>query len=79
MQIGANVKRRVDRMDAQKANRLRSVESLPDTAEQGDMVLLEGQLHVHSDGYWRSIDDPLRATIKEITERVTALEGNGDG
>ena len=78
MQIGVNVERRVARMDAAKANRLRTVESLPDTAEQGDMVLLQGQLHVHSDGAWRSVDDPLRATIKEITERLTALEDNGD-
>ena len=68
MQIGVNIKRRVDRMDAQKANRLRSVASLPDTAEQGDMVLLEGQLHVHSEGAWQNIDSVLLKRIEALEE-----------
>ena len=79
MQIGVNVKRRVDRMDAQKANRLRTVESLPDTAEQGDMVLFEKTLFVHSDGAWRNIDDAVMGQVKALDERLRALEGEDDG
>ena len=78
MQVGVNIKRRVDRMDAQKANRLRTVESIPDTAEDGDMILFEKQLHVHSNGAWRNVDDSLQAQVKEIQERLTALEGGDD-
>ena len=79
MQIGVNINRRVARMDAQKANRLRTVDSLPDTAEQGDMVLLQKQLHVHSDGAWRNIDDAVMAQVRGLEERLAALEGNDDG
>ena len=78
MQVGVNVKRRVDRMDQQKANRLRTVESIPDTAEDGDMILFEKRLFVHSQGNWRNIDEPLMETMRGLTERVTALEGGGD-
>ena len=79
MQIGVNIKRRVDRMDSQKANRLRTVVSLPDTAEQGDMVLLQKQLHVYSQGAWRNVDDALQAQVKGLEERLTALEGSDNG
>ena len=79
MQIGVNINRRVARMDAQKANRLRSVDSLPDVAEQGDMVLFEKRLFVHSDGFWRNVDEPLMANVKSLEERLSALEGNDDG
>ena len=68
MQIGVNVERRVARMDAAKANRLRTVESLPDVAEQGDMVLKGGQLHVHSDGAWQNIDSVLLKRIEALEE-----------
>ena len=79
MQIDPTIKARVDRMDAQKANRIRTVESLPDEAEDGDSVLLSGQLHVMPEGFWRSIDDALRASLMELTERVATLEGNDNG
>ena len=78
MQIGINVERRVARMDAQKANRLRTVESIPDVAEDGDMVLFEKQLHVYSRGAWRNIDDALQAQVKSLDERLTALEDNDE-
>lgn len=79
MQIGVNIKRRVDRMDAQKANRLRAVESLPETAEDGDMVLMQKQLHVMSKGAWRNIDDVVMGQVKSLDERLKALEGGGNG
>lgn len=79
MQIDPTVKARVDRMDAQKANRIRTVESLPDVAEDGDAVLLSGQLHVMSEGAWRNIDDALRSSVMELTERIEALEGSNNG
>ena len=79
MQIGVNIKRRVDRMDAQKANRLRAVESLPETAEDGDMVLMRKQLHVRSQGAWRNIDDVVMGQVKSLDERLKALEGGDDG
>ena len=78
MQVGVNIKRRVDRMDSQKANRLRTVASLPDTAEQGDMVLLQGQLHVYTEGVWKNIDEPLRSTLKGMEARLAQLEGGDD-
>ena len=79
MQIGVNIKRRVDRMDAQKANRLRTVESIPDIAEDGDMVLFERQLHVYSQGAWRNIDDAVMGQVKGLEERLVALEGSDNG
>ena len=79
MQVGVNVERRVARMDAAKANRLRTVESLPDTAEQGDMVLLQKQLHVYSQGAWRNIDDAVMSQVKSLDERLRALEEEDDG
>ena len=79
MQIDPTINARVSRMDAQKANRIRTVESLPDTAEDGDAVLLSGQMHVMSEGYWRNIDDAVMAAVKALTERVSTLEGPEDG
>ena len=79
MQIGVNIKRRVDRMDSQKANRLRMVDSLPETAEQGDMVLFEKTLFVHADGFWRNIDDAVMGQVKALDARLSVLEGNDDG
>ena len=78
MNIQPTVQARVAKMDAEKANRLRTVESLPDRAEEGDMVLLQQQLHVHSQGFWRNIDDVVMAQVKSLEERLAALEG-GDG
>lgn len=66
-------------MDSLKQNRVQSVESLPDTAEDGDMVLLGGRggvLHVMVDGFWASIDDAVMGQVKELQERLSALEAN---
>lgn len=79
MQIGVNINRRVARMDAAKANRLRTVTSIPDVAEDGDMILFEKQLHVHSQGAWRNIDDVVMGQVRGLEERLAALEGNDDG
>lgn len=79
MNIQPTVQQRVARMDAQKANRLRTVESLPDTAEEGDMVLLQQQLHVHTEGFWRNIDDVVMGQVRGLEERLAALEGGNDG
>ena len=68
MKIGVNIERRVARMDQAKANRLRTVASLPDTAEQGDMVLMGGQLHVHSEGAWQNIDAVLLKRVEALEE-----------
>ena len=79
MQIDPTINARVARMDAQKANRIRTVESLPDVAEDGDSVLLSGQLHVMSEGFWRNVDGAVMEAVKSLTERVAHLEGNDDG
>lgn len=90
MQVDPTITARVNRMDAQKANRIRTIAttenkdgetigSLPETAEDGDAVLFAGQLHVMSEGKWRSIDDSVMAAVKALTERVAHLEGNDDG
>ena len=78
MQIGVNVERRVARMDAAKANRLRIVDTLPDLAEQGDMVLMKGQLHAYAEDRWHNIDDAVMSQVQSLAERLTALEDNGD-
>lgn len=78
MQIGVNVERRVARMDQAKANRLRSVDSLPDVAEQGDMVLLKKQLHAYAEGRWHNIDDAVMSQVQSLAERLTRLEDNDE-
>ena len=75
MQIDMTVYRRVLRMDQQKANRLRVVQSLPGSAEDGDMVLMDGVLHVYSERRWQNMDDAVQSDISALTERVEALEG----
>lgn len=77
MQIQPTVQSRVASMDAQKANRLQVVESLPEPAEDGDMVLLQNILHVRADGFWRNIDDNVMAHIQSLQERLDVLEGEG--
>ena len=90
MQVDPTITSRVNRMDAQKANRIRTIAttedasgnlvgSLPDVAEDGDAVLFAGQLHVMSEGDWRNIDDSVMAAVKALTERVSTLEGTEDG
>ena len=75
----AAVDAHVDRVEAQKADRIRTVESLPDTGVDGDAVSFAGQLHVMSDGAWRNIDNSVMAAIMALTERVSALEGTEHG
>ena len=90
MQVDPTITSRVNRMDAQKANRIRTIATtedasgdlvggLPDVAEDGDAVLFAGQLHVMSEGDWRNIDDSVMAAVKALTERVSTLEGTEDG
>lgn len=68
MQIGVNIERRVALMDAAKANRLRIVNTLPELAEQGDMVLLDGQLHAYAEDSWQNIDSVLLKRIEALEE-----------
>ena len=79
MQVLPTVVQRLQQVDAAKANRVRTVESLPHTAEDGDMVLLGGRggvLHIMVEGYWASIDDAVMGQVKALQERLDALEGN---
>ena len=82
MQIDPTAYQRVQRIDARKANRLRTVGTLPEQAEQGDSVLMGGQLYVHSEGEWTNIDtvvmSKLEGALATLASRVTTLEGGGE-
>lgn len=67
---------RVRDMNSAKQNRVQTVPELPDTAADGDMVFLSGSLFIMSEGFWRSIDDPLMGQIKALQERLDVLEGD---
>lgn len=79
MQIDPTTYQQVQRMDAQKANRLRSVQTLPESGDQGDSVMLGEELHMYSDGQWTSVIAGVMARVAALEARVTALEGEDDG
>lgn len=76
MQKDPTYYQRVERMDARKANRLRLVETLPSKAEEGDSVLMGGQLHVYAKGEWTNIDAVVTAKLDALAGRVKDLEDN---
>ena len=77
MQIDSTIYARVERMDLRKSNRLRAVSVLPDAAEQGDIVIMDNQMHYYLDNTWHGVDDVLGGQLTALVERVTALEDNG--
>ena len=77
MQIDSTIYSRVARMDLRKANRLRAVSVLPESAEQGDIVVMGGQMHYYLDNTWHGVDDVLGGQLQALGERITALEDNG--
>lgn len=81
MQIQPTVQRRVDAMDRAKANRIRSVETLPERGEQGDGVWLKdpGQLYLWTDGGWQSADAHLQGQLDELHAWRASMEGDEDG
>ena len=78
MQVDPTINQRIGRMDRRKANRTQEVTELPETAEQGDTVLFEARLYVHSNGQWRNIDEQVNLDIKALEKRVAALEPQED-
>ena len=79
MQVQPTVFQRVRQVDAAKQNRVRAVDSLPEVADNGEMVMLGGRggvLHVMVDGFWASVDDAVMGQVKALQERIDALEGN---
>ena len=79
MQIDTTIYARVERMDLRKANRLRAVSALPEAAEQGDIVIMDNQMHYYLENRWHGVDDILGEQVRSIMERVTALEDDNGG
>ena len=50
---------------------IRTVDELPDIADDGEAVLFAGQLFVMSEGYWRNTNDSVMGKIAELTELIT--------
>ena len=71
---------RLQSIDTRKANRTTSVRSLPSSAEPGDTVLLDGELHVFLDNKWHDVAqgarDAIDTQLAAIVDRVTALEAD---
>ncbi len=62
------------RIDNRKGNTIKPVETLPDIANEGDMVLMHGTLHIRLEGQWQNIDTNLSNALQLLTARVKALE-----
>lgn len=74
MKLDPTANANVNRLDRRKSNTLQAVQTLPDIANEGDMVLMEGTLHVRSEGDWHNIDANLLSLLGTLTTRVNALE-----
>ena len=76
MKIDPTAFANIDRLDRKKANVIALVDTLPSIATEGDMVIMQGTLHVHLQGTWQNIDANLSAAIQTLTQRVKRLEDN---
>ena len=76
MKLDPTANANINRLDRRKGNTLQAVQTLPDLANEGDMVLMKGTLHVRSEGNWHNIDANLLKALETLTTRVQALENN---
>lgn len=64
----------LNRIDHRKANVIRAVQQLPELADEGDMAMIDGTLHIRLQGEWHNVDDRIIKTLNVLTERVQTLE-----
>ena len=74
MRRDPSVQSNIDRIDRRKQNRIRPVRTLPNAAEVGDAVLMDGDFFVYN-GDWVSVTQPLRTKIEALEQRAQELQG----
>lgn len=72
MKIDPTAFANIDRINRKKANIIKAVTALPNTAQEGDMVLLQGSLHIRLEGQWHNINATLISAIQKLGIKLTA-------
>ncbi len=66
MKHDPNARNQLDRVDRRKGNRIDEVDALPDRAERGDIVHMEGSTYVYLRGKWVNLCADLLARLEEL-------------